>query len=604
MATNRIVFTGGGTAGHVYPALAVIGALGGGFEISWIGSRTGMERGLVSEAGIRYHAIPAGKWRRYLSAENIADMLRVIGGVVAALTVLLRERPALLFSKGGYVTVPPVLAARMLRIPVITHESDTDPGLATRINSRFADLVLTSFAETVEWFPPALRPRVVTTGNPVRERFFRGDAAAGRAAAGAPEGMPIVLVLGGSLGSETVNRLVRGALPRLAGRCVVVHQTGARDYASLDQFPDYRPVAFVRDELPDLMAAADLVVARAGANTLAELAACGTPALLLPLELSGSRGDQIRNAAYFASKGAARVFEGREPRDLADEVIGLLADAQAPGGDGRGDAEPRGARCGGADRRSAARARPMRVAPLDVALGLIVATLAVRGLLRGFVGEAFAVAAVALGTLSAVLLGGRVAPAARAALRAFDLERRPRFSLALRRRVPGRRAGGRRTALGRREPLPRAARQGAGTAPRFLRGSLGRGWSPRYTEAAVAVRCPWPPAGELFRPDPAAAARGHGGILWLDDRRLMFDNIIGHRETIALLESQLAAGSFPRAVLFHGPAYSAKLSTALEAARVLCCLRGTADWSCPCALLRAAPHPHTSRPPAARLALL
>ena len=214
------MFTGGGTAGHVYPALAVIGALGAGFEISWIGSRTGMERGLVSEAGIRYHAIPAGKWRRYLSAENIADMLRVIGGVVAALTVLLRERPALVFSKGGYVTVPPVLAARMLRIPVITHESDTDPGLATRINSRFADLVLTSFAETVEWFPPALRPRVVTTGNPVRERFFRGDAAAGRAAAGAPEGMPIVLVLGGSLGSETVNRLVRGALPRLAGRCV------------------------------------------------------------------------------------------------------------------------------------------------------------------------------------------------------------------------------------------------------------------------------------------------------------------------------------------------------------------------------------------------
>ncbi len=324
-----MVFTGGGTAGHVYPALAVIAALGGAFDISWIGSRTGMERGLVGEAGIRYHAIPAGKWRRYLSAENLADMLRVVGGVLAALAVLVRERPALVFSKGGYVTVPPVIAARMLRIPVITHESDTDPGLATRINSRFADLVLTSFTETAEWFPAALRARVVATGNPVRERFFRADAAAGRAAAGAAgaaEGTPILLVLGGSLGSETVNRLVRGALPLLAGRCITVHQTGARDYVAGVESPHYHPVAFVRDELPDLMAAADLVVARAGANTLAELAACGTPALLLPLELSGSRGDQVRNAAYFAAKGAACVFAGSGPQDLAAEVMALLAD--------------------------------------------------------------------------------------------------------------------------------------------------------------------------------------------------------------------------------------------------------------------------------------
>jgi UDP-N-acetylglucosamine--N-acetylmuramyl-(pentapeptide) pyrophosphoryl-undecaprenol N-acetylglucosamine transferase len=280
----------------------------------------------VNEAGIRYHAIPAGKWRRYLSAENLADVLRVAGGIVGALLALLRERPALLFSKGGYVTVPPVIAARMLRIPVVTHESDTDPGLATRINSRFADLVLTSFPETVRWFPPALRERVVMTGNPVRERFFNGDAAAGRRAVGAPDGTPLVLVLGGSLGSETVNRLVRGALPLLAGRCMVVHQTGARDYLPAGGSPRYRPVPFVRDELPDLMAASDLVVARAGANTLAELAACGTPALLLPLELSGSRGDQVRNAEYFASRGAAAVFAGGGPQELAAAVTGLLDD--------------------------------------------------------------------------------------------------------------------------------------------------------------------------------------------------------------------------------------------------------------------------------------
>ncbi len=325
---NRIVFTGGGTAGHVYPALAVISALGPGFDVSWIGSRSGMERRLVSEAGIRYHAIPAGKWRRYLSAANLADVLRVLAGIFAAMVVLARERPALLFSKGGYVTVPPVIAARLLGIPVITHESDTDPGLATRINSRFADLVLTSFPETAAWFRAQLRERVVTTGNPVRERFFRADAAAGRAALGAPGGTPILLVLGGSLGSESVNRLVRSALPRLAERCIVVHQTGARDFVPSGAGSRYRPVAFVGEELPDLMAAADLVVARAGANTLAELAACGTPALLLPLDLSGSRGDQIRNAAYFAARGAAEVFGDGGPQDFADAVIGLLEDSE------------------------------------------------------------------------------------------------------------------------------------------------------------------------------------------------------------------------------------------------------------------------------------
>ncbi len=322
------MFTGGGTAGHVYPALAVIGELGPDVEVSWIGSRAGMERRLVAQAGIRYHAIPSGKWRRYASPANVLDIFRVLAGVAAAVAVLLRERPALLFSKGGYVTVPPVVAARMLGIPVMTHESDTDPGLATRINARFADVIFTSFAETVSWFPPALRGRVRPEGNPVRAAFFRGDAARARAALGAPRDVPIVLVLGGSLGSESVNRLVRGALPALAGRCLVVHQTGARDFASPDPAfaTRYRPTPFVGDELPDLMAAAALVVARSGANTLAELAASGAPALLVPLGLSGSRGDQIRNAAYFEARGAAEVFRGSRPQDLSDAVFRLLDD--------------------------------------------------------------------------------------------------------------------------------------------------------------------------------------------------------------------------------------------------------------------------------------
>jgi UDP-N-acetylglucosamine--N-acetylmuramyl-(pentapeptide) pyrophosphoryl-undecaprenol N-acetylglucosamine transferase len=326
--TTRIAFTGGGTAGHVYPALAVIDALGPGWDVSWIGSARGMERDLVHEAGLRYHGIPSGKWRRYLSLSNAVDMLRVIGGLAVAVAVLLRERPALLFSKGGYVTVPPVVAARMLGIPVITHESDTDPGLATRINARFAQVIVTSFEGTGEWFPREQRGRVVNAGNPVREIFHRRDAQRGRTALGVSAGVPVVLVLGGSLGSEGVNRLVRESVPRLVERCVVVHQTGARDFAPAppDLSARYRPVPFFHAEIADVIAAADLVVARAGANTLAELAVCGAPCLLLPLELSQSRGDQVRNAAYFETRGAAEVFRGSKAGDLCASVLGLLDD--------------------------------------------------------------------------------------------------------------------------------------------------------------------------------------------------------------------------------------------------------------------------------------
>ncbi len=299
----------------------------------WIGSRTGPEGRLVAEAGIPFFAVPAGKLRRYLSLRNVADIFRIMAGVAVSLRVLARERPALLFSKGGFVSVPPVVAARLLRIPAFTHESDVDPGLATRINSRFCEQVLVSHPETAAYFPEGRRASVVVTGNPVRPCMRRGSREEGRRLAGCQGTELLVLVLGGSLGSAALNALVSRIASDLVGAGVrVVHQVGeqgAAAAASRPAIPGYLACAFLGPELPHLMAGADLVVSRAGANTLAELAALGRPSVLVPLPTGASRGDQLRNAELFRSRGAAVVLpeEGASPERLRTVVRELLEDA-------------------------------------------------------------------------------------------------------------------------------------------------------------------------------------------------------------------------------------------------------------------------------------
>ena len=328
---KTVVFTGGGTAGHVFPGLAVAAALGADIRVVWIGSRKGMERHLVEERAIPYIGVPAGKWRRYLSLRNLSDLLSVVAGFASSVVHLMRLRPAALFSKGGYVSVPPVLAARFLGIPIATHESDLDPGLATRINARFADRILVSYTETVDCFPPALRRRVRVTGNPVRSAFWAADSVRGREWLGCPED-PILMVLGGSSGARPVNDLILRVKDQLVGRFCVVHQMGASDFSRLRPAPSlrYRPFAFLGDELADLLAACELAVTRAGAGTLAELAATGTPAVLIPLSLAGSRGDQVRNAAHWEAAGAARVFpQNGEPARLLALVESLATDRDA-----------------------------------------------------------------------------------------------------------------------------------------------------------------------------------------------------------------------------------------------------------------------------------
>jgi len=329
-ATRCVAFTGGGTAGHVFPGLAVAAELVRRWDgrIVWLGSRSGPERGLVEAVGIPFLPIPAGKLRRYLSIANVTDVFRIVGGLAASLRALAAERPALLFSKGGFVSVPPVLAARLLGIPAFTHESDVDPGLATRINARFCERVLVSHPGTVDRFPPALRGRVVVTGNPLRAAFAAADPAEGRRAAGCATGDRLVLVLGGSSGSAFLNGLVAEVAGELCrGGIRLVHQTGDGKQGAAG-VPGCVVMPFIGAELPHLLAAADLVVSRAGANTLAEIAALGRPSLLVPLSTAGSRGDQLGNAEVFRAAGAAEVMEegSASPAALADRVRGLLAD--------------------------------------------------------------------------------------------------------------------------------------------------------------------------------------------------------------------------------------------------------------------------------------
>ncbi len=332
-----IAFTGGGTGGHIYPGLAVIQALRGrGFagRIVWIGSNKELDRSIVEREGIEYFPIPSGKLRRSLSHENLADAFRVVAGYFAARRLLADMKPALLFSKGGYVSVPPCRAAASLGIPYFTHESDTSPGLATRLNAKGASKVLVSWPKTIAMLPEVLRRKAAVVGNPVRPSLFSGDAAKGRAFVEAPDGLPIVFFVGGSQGSRQVNELVAAVRPALAGKAFIVHQTGADlfNQAANAAVPGaYKALPYIGEEISDILAATSIVAGRAGAGTVWESAALGKPMVLIPLAGSGTRGDQVENAEMAAQAGAAVCLAGGKatPEATLSALLGYLDNADA-----------------------------------------------------------------------------------------------------------------------------------------------------------------------------------------------------------------------------------------------------------------------------------
>ncbi|MCL2381609.1 MAG: undecaprenyldiphospho-muramoylpentapeptide beta-N-acetylglucosaminyltransferase [Treponema sp.] len=328
-----IAFTGGGTGGHVYPGLAVALRLKEliPLRLFWIGSSKGMERAIVEKAGMEFFGVPSGKLRRYVSPRNVFDVFNIVAGFFAARRILKREKPALLFSKGGFVSVPPCAAAASLGIPVFTHESDYSPGLATRINSRFAEKIFIPYRESAAFFTGKAREKLSVSGNPIRPQFASADPVKGRAFLGLKDER-ILLVLGGSLGSLEINERVRAALPELTRHYTVVHQTGEKNAASPDAssaVQHYKPYAYFGDEIPHIIAAAELVLCRSGAGTIWECASLRKPMILVPLRGSGTRGDQVENARLFEQAGAAVCFtDNNNTGGISGLIASLAQDAE------------------------------------------------------------------------------------------------------------------------------------------------------------------------------------------------------------------------------------------------------------------------------------
>lgn len=314
---KRIVLTGGGTAGHVTPNIALIPALQKeGYDIHYIGSYNGIEKNLLEDLDIPYYGISSGKLRRYFDIKNFQDPFRVIKGYTQASKLLKKLKPDVVFSKGGFVTVPVVLAAKRRGIPTILHESDITPGLANKICIPCANKICANFPETLGHLPGN---KAVLTGTPIRKELFNGDEKRGLEFTGLNDSKPIILVIGGSLGSAAINEAVRKALPELLKKYQVIHLCGkGKLYESLIGTPGYVQYEYIQDELCDLLSLSSAVISRAGANVICELAALHKPNILIPLPAASSRGDQILNAESFRKQGFSHVI--RE-EDLSKETL-------------------------------------------------------------------------------------------------------------------------------------------------------------------------------------------------------------------------------------------------------------------------------------------
>ncbi len=321
---KKIVLTGGGTAGHVTPNIALLPRLKElGYEVSYIGSYDGIEKKLITDFNIPYYGIATGKFRRYLDVKNLTDPFRVIKGFGEARKHLKKINPDIVFSKGGFVSVPVVRAAASLHIPCIIHESDMTPGLANKMCIPVAQKICCNFPETVAMLP---KNKAVLTGSPIREELAKGNKIAALDMCGFTANKPVILVIGGSLGAASVNKAVRDALPSLLQDFQVAHICGKDKIDNMLLHTEgYIQFEYVKAELKDLFAMADIVISRAGANSICELLALKKPNLLVPLSAQSSRGDQILNAKSFEAQGFSMVIDddNLSPELLAEKVTEL-----------------------------------------------------------------------------------------------------------------------------------------------------------------------------------------------------------------------------------------------------------------------------------------
>lgn len=343
MAKYKIIMTGGGTAGHVTPNLALIPKLKEeGFEIKYIGSNDGIEKEIIQKNNIPFFGISCGKLRRYFDMKNFTDPFKIIKGIAQALGILSREKPDVIFSKGGFVAVPVVIAASIKNIPVVAHESDITPGLANKLSAPFCDKLCVTFRESLNFVKGN---KGILTGSPIRKEILEGDKNRGRKICNFTDQKEILFIMGGSLGSKIINDEIRKNLDMILKEFNIIHICGKGNIdGNYKNKEGYRQFEYVSEELPDLMKAADYIISRAGANSIFEFLALKKPTLLIPLSKKASRGDQILNSKSFEKEGYSLMLEEEkitngilynkilELKDKKEELISNMAKSRAKNG--------------------------------------------------------------------------------------------------------------------------------------------------------------------------------------------------------------------------------------------------------------------------------
>lgn len=317
MNKYKIIMTGGGTAGHVTPNLALVPKLKeNNFEIKYIGSNNGIEKEIITNNNIPFYGISSGKLRRYFSMQNFTDPFKVLKGVGQSLRILSKEKPDVIFSKGGFVAVPVVIAASIKKIPVVAHESDMTPGLANKLSAPFCDKLCVTFRESLKYIKDG---KGILTGSPIREDILKGNREKGLKICGFEGDKEVLFIMGGSLGSQLINNEIRKNLEKLLESFNIIHICGKGNIdESLQNKKGYKQFEYVSEELPHLMKCADYIISRAGANSIFEFLALKKPTLLIPLSKKASRGDQILNSRSFEKEGYSLVIEEEQ---LVDDAL-------------------------------------------------------------------------------------------------------------------------------------------------------------------------------------------------------------------------------------------------------------------------------------------